>query len=625
MRITVVRKGKEYGPYAEKIIRQYLAENSLRPDDMARIAETDDAWQPLAELMNLNALMPASVDAAESAVVPLIKTSIEAVADIDPSVLPITARLCDYVEKKTRFSRADLKLGAEVHEQSSFDVVSRYAFQSTPTSESINGHFVLSDVDVSCDSPILGARSDVSARLSLAKQKLSEALRDPSREWNAIASGLWLPHVRKHWHLDTCGSCDGAGRNKCTTCSGKGDVTCHRCSGGLFVTCDQWGCFGGKINCSSCGGTGQVAHQVTYTTWANGVAHNDYRTEYRSCTAFGCLFGKVQCPKCSGTSRINCPSCYATGRVTCSTCGGGGYVRCNPCDGSGRVGDAAWVDVGITVTHELVFPTDTPADVISIGEKEGGAEGIVPLLSSFGLREICAEDDQDIVRYSAILGVDRLAVSCLDKEFRIVAYGNNQRWLTLDNMIESLLGADLDALSRAVAASAEEGMFSVKFEPLLEPLGKVIASEVNADMIEASLDSKNPESCDHGAVSGEYVEKVKEAVLTALKSVVLRHAKGISWKLGLSSLIASLVGWVFWGAEMGGLIGLIVAGSGEVFARLNRKKLLGDSPDIGPHVDRLLGLVQKSKIQLQATAITVTPAVLAALCAHWLLPMRGYF
>lgn len=230
----------------------------------------------------------------------------EAIAEVvsDPSeVQAIPLGACDtdeaatlrskleaLISARTRFTPEDIQCGEEVSVDQGLAVEVRHRLDARIKSMPITGRFLLSKFtsDMQSDDPFAAAAAEIQSRLKLAAHSLKAVIEDPSTAYNFASDGdIYLGHAVRHWNLDTCGGCEGRGKNRCFACFGRGKNTCHMCSGTCETTCDAWGCVFGKKSCATCNGTGSVTREVGYTAYvtvnhSDGTSHNEsqYRTRY---------------------------------------------------------------------------------------------------------------------------------------------------------------------------------------------------------------------------------------------------------------------------------------------------------------------------------------------------------
>ena len=151
-----------------------------------------------------------------------------------------------------------------------------------------------------------------------------------------------------------CTLCDYSGKvtSRCSSCSGRGYTTksekvkCDYCGGKGYEMKDVMSpcsCRGGKrpttsrggqtiyVDCSRCGGTGQVASGRT-------------RAACRPCAGRGYTGyeeKRVDCYTCGGSGSItrNCSRCDGKGAYSCKMCEGYGNITrtCGRCNGNGVI------------------------------------------------------------------------------------------------------------------------------------------------------------------------------------------------------------------------------------------------------------------------------------------------
>lgn len=548
-----------------------------------------------------------------------------------PTVLSNARNL---IEGKTRFEQEEIQPVSDSESLQSYEILVRHVLDATPTTESITGHFVRESVDKNTANPTDDATEEVVTQLEEASTLLKNELAKTTIKYNQVEPGLLLKHPHKHWYLNTCNICSGAGRNICGTCSGNGQVTCHRCYGRLRVTCDGYGCNGGSVACAQCGGGGRIQHQVPYqvphSSYTNGnqqthyttAYRTEYRTEYKTCS--GCCGGRVMCPKCSGTAQISCPTCFATGILTCSSCAGSGKVTCAPCAGSGEVGLAAWVDVQVTQDYSHSVPDNTPEDVMAMIKKEG-LHGLPPISESFNFANTRQDaPDSVLATYCGEFSVVRQDVICQGESAHLVAYGNDLRWWTLDGIIERLVQHDLNALSKTIIESTTEDIFSSRIDQLLEAFKNVAASEINIDLVEAALSDKDLTQ-HRGAISDEYAKSVKHGIEAALRRIYVRSAKRFAWITPLLGTALGMLVWAFEGPTWAAITAIIVLIFSIFLHQRSIRKLFADTLGSPELARRTMDMAAKGHGKREAILLLSMPSVMLAIGMGWWLPESAPF
>lgn len=549
------------------------------------------------------------------------------VNDSDRQSVPTAlGNLQNLIREKTRFESKDLSDTAEVESYQPFSLDVKHTLDAKLQSGPISGLFHRGANDKECaeyGSPQTAASSESSVRLQLAAGQLDLALKTPECPYNQIEDGVYLGHKTKHWYLRKCRPCSGEGSLECHTCHGKKKETCYRCSGGLYVTCDAYGCFGGKINCSSCGGSGQTSHQESRVDYGPNGSHTVYYTVMKPCNY--CQYGKINCFKCGGTSRIQCPTCNALGTITCRTCHGIGHLTCGPCDGTGKAGEAAWVDVHVSSQFAIRLPEDSPEDSSRIVEKEG-IHATAQLASRIALEKTSIDNVNRPsaldARYVGQFRVARLSATCNETEYKVVAYGQDLKWLTLDDIVEDLLRSDLRKLNDALALVSDDGLFASDVDRLLVPLQAVAASELNAEVVEAVL-SDDVKVVHYDVVSEDYVAGIRTGILGSLRHIYIRLAKKFWWKACLGSLLTTSLIWLFFGKTWGALAGLLTLPAAYfAFNRMVLMVLIKALGDEGK-AKRAVAIASKSKRDQLALTVVLAPSVLVLAGLGYLLPING--
>ena len=145
----------------------------------------------------------------------------------------------------------------------------------------------------------------------------------------------------------SCSSCGGSGTIEvtCSTCGGRGALyeTCTSCSGSGRIDCSSCG---GSGNCSSCGGDGYTTGGWTGNTKygcgscggsGGGVWGSAYTPGSGKCSSCGGA-GSSSCSRCNGSGEMRTGMCSCSfGKVKedCSSCSGSGSVNCSTCNGRG--------------------------------------------------------------------------------------------------------------------------------------------------------------------------------------------------------------------------------------------------------------------------------------------------
>ncbi|NIE64355.1 tetratricopeptide repeat protein [Burkholderia sp. Ax-1719] len=539
------------------------------------------------------------------------------------------------ISASTRFTPEDVDCVAEHTVDQALTVEVRHTLNARTKSIDITGHFVPSSRnDQKSDQPYKHAAAQVADRLRLAKESLGAALKRSGTAYDfASEDSLYLGHAGRFWNLNTCTGCLGRGKNRCSRCYGNGYNTCHTCSGTRETACSSLGCLFGKKSCSNCNGSGSVSREVGYTTYItvtgpDGISRSEsrYQTRYEThpCTAYGCLYGKVTCGQCNGTSRVSCRTCSATGRLVCGPCQGSGNIVCGPCQGSGKTGTCAWTDVHGSQEYRLSFADEIDPRATEI-EAKLGLHGVAA--QSAGLTLTCIGLDHDAypravtANYAATLRIAHLDAVCNQRDYHLVAYGQALEWLDLDNMVETLLRTDLEALRNALVIASGEGIFATSVQTLANPLHQMVQSEINTEIVEATLAGAALDTL-HVLTSAEYVAQVHDSMLAALRQIYTREAKRLAWRIPLIVAAPGIGVGVLAGGGWAALTALAsIPVAGLVFKRrvsaLLAKTLGGEQQG-----ERALNLVLKGR--KHRFAQTLIGAPLAAVSALLLLfPLHG--
>ncbi len=133
----------------------------------------------------------------------------------------------------------------------------------------------------------------------------------PYELFRTLEPGFRWGAVPQRWHFfEACSHCGGSGRRRCGACD-SGWVTCSSCGGSA------------QGRCSSCSGAGKVNGGYAKDSFGNlfmqvvtcPFCHGGGKGPYGSCGAY-CSGGKVRCSSCGGTGSVQCGTCGATGSLT---------------------------------------------------------------------------------------------------------------------------------------------------------------------------------------------------------------------------------------------------------------------------------------------------------------------
>lgn len=544
---------------------------------------------------------------------------------------PVLDKLRSLIRDKTRFEPEDVEKISEEAKSQPYGLSVKYRLAPKVTVVGITGHYSTQvPSHISSDAPEEQAKAERIDRLKLAGQGLEESVKASGIKYKAIESGVLLKHDTEYWHLSTCGGCRGRGRVDCFTCGSRGKVKCPTCHGALKINCTNY-CIGGKVNCSYCHGVGTVT-KTEYVTKSVSVwnqATGMYETHYQSvpvtgsvpCTHYGCLYGKVTCNVCNGLGQINCNTCGLTGEVTCSACSGLGDLQCSPCIGSGKTGTAAWVDVEVEPEYSIELPENAFDEAKSVVGVQG-PENLPQHSSEFSFLDVSSIDGNGIItaKYAGEFALVWLKAKCGDNPYNIVAYGNDHQWLTLDKIVEHLLEKDLSTLRNALLSCVDQGIFATEVQPLLAAVKNVIASEVNADVLDAE-DDQAVDSPVEVMVSPELAKEIKTNILGSLRQIYLRLAKKFWWKSLLATVIVFFLSRGFLGSFWAILLGLGAAYAGlKVFQR-SVAKLLSREMHLDSHGTWLAQTAEKSSRNAAAKWIILAPSIMATLLLWHYLPV----
>ncbi len=524
-------------------------------------------------------------------------------ASLNPQA-SLLERVRHLVESKTRFEPQDITARGEEKTEQPYTIKVAYGLFSTLVSASINGNFKPGNGDQQHPNGAVlkaSALAEGGQRMALAVDQLKVDLGPQTVAYNALSDGTYLRAARQHFHLPHCVDCDGAGKNLCHTCRGSCSETCPDCAGAGTVRCTKYGCMNGKTDCTYCYGSGKVSEYITEYVQVQyevqrpdgSFSHYGSRTEPVSrnvqvdCRYYECHHGKVTCAVCKGTSRVLCGLCRASGSIVCRTCTGAGYLRCQPCSGTGRLGQALRLEIGLGLTYTLLMPQGAAADAQKIASLEG-THGLPQVSRAVQRSSLAFGPSGAETVYACAFAVQRLDADCNAHAYRVVAYGEDGRWLTLDNIIEDLLRSDLDALLQALQRIQGEGIFATDTDFLLLPLSNVTSSEINVDVVDLVLKSEaqsvaagqsavpaGPRTASSQMVSAEYTEEIRRGVLGSLEHVYTRSAKPLSLNLLVVSMVFAIaVAWFKGNAPAALLTLCLIPLTHVLFRRAVRKKLI---------------------------------------------------
>lgn len=540
------------------------------------------------------------------------------------------------ISASTRFTPEDVQCAAETSVDQAMTFEVRHTLDARTKSIEINGHFLgaRGSADKQSRNPYQDAAAQVADRLREARRVLTGALKRAQTPYDFASEGdVYLGHAGRFWNLDTCSGCSGKGKNRCHTCFGQGYNTCQTCHGTRETPCTAWGCVFGKKNCGNCNGMGTVTREVGYTTYvtvtgADGISRTDshYQTRYEThpCTAYGCFHGKVTCNQCNGTSRVSCSTCRATGRVTCSPCQGSGKIICASCVGSGQTGTCSWTDVHGTPAYKASFAGEVDPRAAEI-EAKLGLHGLAAQTPGLTLTRIGVDNDDYpkaiTANYTATLRIAHLDAVCNQRDYHLVAYGRSLEWLDLDNMVETLLRADLESLRNALVIASGEGIFATSVQTLANPLHQMIQSEINTEIVEATLSGAALDKL-HVLTSAEYVTQVHDSMLAALRQIYTREAKRLAWRIPLVVAAAGVGVGVFAGGGWAALAGLASIPIADLVFKRRACSVLAKALGGKQQGERALGLVLKGRKHRFAQVLIGTPLV-AASALLLLFPLHG--
>jgi TPR repeat protein len=495
------------------------------------------------------------------------------------------------VDEQTRFSGTRVTSDDERSVPQSWTMTEKVRLFSQTRTDAINGYFSPQSEDIKTSSPQASAEQDLEAGLSLGMSRMRRLLEDPAHRFEdvrATTSGAYLG-MRRHWYLENCAGCGGAGKKSCYQCYGRGSENCSRCLGRRRVSC---GCLGGKRTCTRCSGLGthQVSYLVTASVYDPATGRYDQRTttEYRTESCPSCLYGQVTCSNCGGSMEVTCPTCSGSGTRQCGICHGDGSLRCSTCSATGRVGKSSRVVVAVEHVPQLAWGAESEAWSAEVATAIGLNE--VVALSETISSGPPLQQGTDTFRFvrHGVLPADRATVACDGANFDAIAYGHPRRWWTGPQLVEHLLQSDVQTLEE-VTANARASRRKVSLAAVLDALGAVAQSPAHTQIVAHALGQS-----DHvpAGVSAGYAKNVQEAVRAG--TLLVHRATGLNWafKVALMMVLVGGLSWLVLGAAGAIMMTAVIAVLGVMLRHpvmLRRLKAVYGSMDAARAAQRLAG------------------------------------
>lgn len=337
-----------------------------------------------------------------------------------------------------------------------------------------------------------------------------------SRPYAAISERTHIrTHPRRFFHTYTCKGCSGAGKVACHTCSGSGRVSCGRCHGS------------GRTSCTTCHGSGTIQQHRTVRDY-NGYTRSE--TQTRTCSS------------CSG-GRVRCSSCGGSGKQRCGTCGGTGQLTCSGCSGHGCL-------TKITATHTYTrprfsghYPEGTPDYVHEALCKVGFAT-----LAQHGditLNGVVEDRDRSAVEfvYDCVMPFCELDVEVMGVRSHWVLFGKTPQIFDAGGALEALLKSDIEQL-HAMAHSRKRWLpwFHAAARKAVTPF---LASELNQEIVKADTAGLTTEQILERVNRSVSVTYIRDTLQDLQKSVTIAAWwSRLKWTLAfaLLSLPAAVLG-----------------------------------------------------------------------------------
>lgn len=367
----------------------------------------------------------------------------------------------DYIERSTRFNVKDLRvLGARpvMHQ---FLITIRHQIEVESDVQDYHGTHQPGPADFgSADWKWYQEQVTAQAQAEFIRPETMDALvaSVKAQPYAAISSRTCVrTHPRRLFHTYQCSGCHGRGKVTCHDCSGAGEVKCGNCHGS------------GRVNCGACHGSGTFAQTVQVRDY-NGYTRME--TQQRPCHS------------CSG-GRVRCSSCGGSGRRRCGTCGGSGELTCAGCSGHGCLTKVTTTQTYTKPAFSGRYPSGTPQHVASALTKLGLAN-----VAPHG--RIVFQDVNVIREKSAVEFVYECAMPFCELEVEVrglksnwVLFGTTPQIFDAGGALEALLQSDFAQLAAVAGGSARWlPWFHRSAKKAVAPF---MESELNQAVIDASV------------------------------------------------------------------------------------------------------------------------------------------
>jgi TPR repeat protein len=284
------------------------------------------------------------------------------------------------------------------------------------------------------------------------------------------------------------------------------------------------------------------------------------------------------------------------------------------------------VDVYSTPDYLLILPEEADLAAKDI-EKKVQVHGVAEIAKGISLEDIAVDvpDNPEMVtaKYQGGFRIFHTDVTCNGKEYHLIAYAEDLRWLELDKIVETLLRNDLDELNGAIVEASDEDWYATRLDHLLQPLKHVVASEINFELVKATFDPEYQGKFDV-VVSADYRAEASKGVLGSLRCIYNRLAKQFWWKALLASIVIELAAWSFGRDYWAGLLGLICVPLSWVLFTRRVRAVLTDALGNRTQADKAMTITSKGKERKAiAFAAVCAPCALVAIAMWISLPSHG--
>lgn len=373
----------------------------------------------------------------------------------------------DHLERKTRFTPEDLKVGLDHSETVRFQIEAKATVSYKVSSAVFPGRTNAGLHDIAVHS--IGQRD--AAILNKAKAALGRAnlIADVRPRFAALRPEN-LPHQLE---IETL-----SGQIVLTT-------QCRACSGAGYVSCSHCGAVGTVVH-SACGGKGYVTRTISKSYTINGKTQ--YRTETHR-EACHCQNGRQTCARCRGAGRLGCDPCGSTGQQT-------------------EISTLALV-VGIG---------------LSMPRLDCSMQGLESLIrDNLTIRDLAAEGLnisyvwadkghlESTGKFEMTTQACRLEFKFDDTVVRPVVIGSSPKILELDGLAERLVAEDMETLDELLSSNSPAKARRAGLKNFVE-------SEIHRDMIDHASKGKKPSEISRslqGALAPKYVASALSTLLDA--------------------------------------------------------------------------------------------------------------